>query len=254
MRIRMFMRQNGFSMLDLLCLLAGLAGIAAVVLPMMARSRRTSCHASCTNNLKQVGIGVRSFVMDGNLMSPQQVSVTNGGLKELVESGSAHAVFRAMSNDLVSPRILFCPQEKAPHRRMAYVWETTVSPNASAGTIPFTTNNLSYFMGIDATEIEPQRILAGDDHFQVAQSKPKPGLLLLASLVDYPLRTPLLASLFAFCCVELARSCAGRRCIHCGWTTGAVHLEKGAGVPLWRRARLLAVALIMCAAVATQPM
>jgi hypothetical protein len=46
----MFMRQNGFSMLDLLCLLAGLAGIAAVVLPMMARSRRTSCHASCTNN------------------------------------------------------------------------------------------------------------------------------------------------------------------------------------------------------------
>jgi prepilin-type processing-associated H-X9-DG protein len=181
MRIKAFARPKGFSMLDLLCLLAGLAGIAAVVLPMMARSRRTSCHASCTNNLKQVGIGVRCFVLDGNWMSPQQVSVTNGGLLELAESGSAHAVFLAMSNDLVSPRILFCPQEKAPHRRMAYVWETTVLPNTSAGTIPFTTNSLSYFVGIDATDTEPQRILAGDDHFQVAQSKPKPGLLLLAT-------------------------------------------------------------------------
>lgn len=34
-------------------------------------------------------------------------------------------------------------------------------------------------------------------------------LLMISSLVDYPLHTPLLAALFAFCCVEMARA-AGR--------------------------------------------
>jgi hypothetical protein len=36
-------------------------------------------------------------------------------------------------------------------------------------------------------------------------------LLMLSSLVDYPLRTPLLASLFALGCVEMALSARGRR-------------------------------------------
>ena len=31
-------------------------------------------------------------------------------------------------------------------------------------------------------------------------------ILMLSSLVDYPLRTPLLSALFAIACVELARS------------------------------------------------
>jgi hypothetical protein len=35
-------------------------------------------------------------------------------------------------------------------------------------------------------------------------------LLMLSSLVDYPLRTPLLASLFAACCVEMALAGRGR--------------------------------------------
>jgi len=36
-------------------------------------------------------------------------------------------------------------------------------------------------------------------------------LLMLSSVVDYPLRTPLLASLFAFCCVEMALGVHGER-------------------------------------------
>lgn len=181
MKIRMVMRQNGFAMLDLLLVIIGVTAVMVVVLPRIARPRGCVLKMTCTNNLKQLGIGFRSSIMDGYREPAMQVSVTNGGLLELAESGSAHAVFLAMSDDLVSPRILFCPQEKAPHRRMAYVWETTVSPNASAGTIPFTTNSLGYFLGIDAADTEPQRIFAGDDHFQVAQLKPKPGLLLLAT-------------------------------------------------------------------------
>ena len=44
---------------------------------------------------------------------------------------------------------------------------------------------------------------------------------------------------------------AGRRCIHCGWVQGAVSMEKGKAIPLWRRARVVALALLMCAAAVT---
>lgn len=45
---------------------------------------------------------------------------------------------------------------------------------------------------------------------------------------------------------------AGRRCIHCGWTIDSAHLERGAGVVWWRRARTWAVALTLAAAVVGQ--
>ena len=45
---------------------------------------------------------------------------------------------------------------------------------------------------------------------------------------------------------------AGRRCIHCGWTTGAADFARGAGVVWWRRARTWAVAITIAGAVTAQ--
>lgn len=182
MRNAHFTRRGGFSLRDLLLVIIGVTAVMVVVLPRMARPRGCVLRMTCTNNLKQLGIGFGSSIMDGKWEPAMQVSVTNGGVMELAETGSAHAVFLAMSNDIVTPKILFCPEDQTPHRRMANIWEATIPPNASAGTIPFTeTNSLSYFLGVDATDVEPQRIFSGDDHFQVAKGRPKPGLLLLAT-------------------------------------------------------------------------
>jgi hypothetical protein len=54
-----------------------------------------------------------------------------------------------MSNELYTPKILVCPADK---QRVAAVRFT---PQLNNG-------NLSYFVGIDAEETEPNRFLAGD--------------------------------------------------------------------------------------------
>lgn len=67
--------------------------------------------------------------------------------------------FLAMTNELLTPKILFCPAETDRRRFQA----TTFSATPKPGEISFTSNsNLSYFIGIDAAEENPNGILSGD--------------------------------------------------------------------------------------------
>lgn len=117
--------------------------------------------------------------MDWGDQLPMSVSVSNNGAMELAATGSAYQVFLMMSNDLVSPKILFCPEESKRGRVMANAWSQPVygAPNS----VGFGPGSLSFFLGIDADQAEPQRLLSGDDHLQVAKRRPAPGLLLLSS-------------------------------------------------------------------------
>lgn len=171
-------KTRAFSMVDLLLVIAALAGIFMVVLlPEFAKSHTPASRASCTNNLKSLNYAFRIWAGDNNDKMPMQVSVTNGVAMELAEQGSAYAIFLVMSNELNTPKILFCPEESNQHRTQAvFFGAQTVAGSA----VPFgPTNNLSYFVGLDAEDIKPATVLAGDDHLSVAGVKPKPGLFLL---------------------------------------------------------------------------
>ncbi len=180
---RRLLRFNGcraFSLVDLLLVIAATVGIAVVILPALTRPQATNCRAYCSNNLKQVGLAFRIWAGDNNDRMPMQVSVTNGGAMELTERGLAYAAFLVMSNELNTPKILFCLQESNRRRVQANVFHPEPPPYAGNSPVFFTaTNNLSYFVGLDATDLAPSTILSGDDHFQVARTKPSPGLLLL---------------------------------------------------------------------------
>ncbi len=172
--------RGGFSFVDLLLIVAAVAGIFFVLLPTLTRSHRHRPGLQCSNNLKQISISFRIWAGDNNDKTPTQVSQMNGGAMELAETGSAYAVFLVLSNELNTPKILFCPNESNPKRRMASIFASTVPPGANEWTIPFTeTNSISYFVGLDATDTKPEMILTGDDHFDIAGVKPKPGLFLL---------------------------------------------------------------------------
>lgn len=176
-------QQTGFSLLDVLLIILGCAAIALVVfLPYLARSRARSAKISCTNNLKQVGLAFRIWAGDNDDKFPMQVSITNGGAMELAQQGSAYEVFLVMSNELSTPKVLFCPDEDNPNRQIATVFAATLPPRNPNGPIPFTaTNNLSYFVGLDAEEAQPNTIISGDDHFSVNGVQPNRGLFLLSS-------------------------------------------------------------------------
>lgn len=172
--------RNGFSLVDLLLIIAAMVGIVIVLLPMLTRSHRHHPGLHCINNLKQIGTAFRLWSLDNSDKLPMQVSITNGGAMELAEGGSVYAAFLVMSNELSTPKILFCPEDQTSVRRIASTFAPTVPPNAKEGVFPFTeTNSISYFIGLDATDTKPEIILTGDDHFQVSGTKPKPGLFSL---------------------------------------------------------------------------
>src|SRR6266478_5107680 len=111
--------RDGFKLIELLLVVLGLGILASFVLPQLARRNARSSRISCANNLKQVGLSFRTWSLDNNDRYPAQVSVTNGGTMELVESGQAWVHFLVMSNELSTPRILMCPEEPDRTRRQA---------------------------------------------------------------------------------------------------------------------------------------
>ena len=96
---------------------------------------------------------------------PWHVSVTNGGAMEAVASGNVALGFEVMSNYLNTPSRVYCPADQ--HRIKA----TTFANLANS--------NISYFIGIDATEESPLMFALGDGHLAIDAVPVKPGILLL---------------------------------------------------------------------------
>jgi hypothetical protein len=159
--------RRGFSMLDLLLVIAAIGGVSFVLLPKIFHPR--GCRAapiSCTNNLKQVGLAFRIWAGDHNDRMPMQVSVTNGGAMELTEAGSVYAAFLVMSNELNTPKILFCPTDKK--RIRAVTFDQPTSAKDRRGSVSALSNtNLTYFVGLDANDTSPSMLLSGDDNFLI---------------------------------------------------------------------------------------
>jgi hypothetical protein len=92
-----------------------------------------------------------------------QLSVTNGGTMELIASGNAFVHFQALSNELITTRILLCWNDK--ERTNAISWEY------------LSDQNVSYFVGVDAKSNNPTNILAGDRMLTLNDMPVNPGLV-----------------------------------------------------------------------------
>ena len=83
---------------------------------------------------------------------------------ELAATGNVAAIFLTMSNELVTSKILKCPADTGRQ----------YGTNFTAG---FGSQNISYFVGLDASDENPASILVGDDNFELDDEKVKPGVL-----------------------------------------------------------------------------
>jgi len=176
MSATLFHQKRAFTLVDVLLMVATLCILVIVFLPQLARTSRGGCRISCANNLKQIGLSFRTWALDNNDKFPMQVAVTNGGTKELVESGTVYVHFQVMSNELSTPKVLFCPQETDSKRIAASTFCQTV-PSASLNTVPFTNdNNVSYFVEVDAQDTYPQMVLIGDKNIAIDGRPAQPGL------------------------------------------------------------------------------
>ena len=55
------MKRNGFTLLEMLVVVAIIGLLAALLLPALARAREAARSATCKNNLRQFGVGMHMF-------------------------------------------------------------------------------------------------------------------------------------------------------------------------------------------------
>jgi prepilin-type processing-associated H-X9-DG protein len=148
---------GGFTFIDFMIVLITVVLMAVFVFPLLTRPG-CKCSASrinCVSNLKQVGLAFRMWSNDHGERFPMAVSITQTGSLEYIQSGEVYRHFQVISNELYSPKILVCAADKGRVRAGTF--------GSGADAVPFASNsNLSYFVGVDADETQPNMILAGD--------------------------------------------------------------------------------------------
>jgi hypothetical protein len=159
--------RGAFTLVELVIVTVVVAVLIAVLLPAVMGPPHHHPMSYCVSNLKQVGLGFRIFANDNNERLPWQVSTNEGGSREYVDAPfSAFHHFRVMSNELSTPRVLLCDADR----------ERKLATNYSA----FTGNHsLSYFVGLDASDLNPASFLSGDRFLGSARA-PSNGVLTLA--------------------------------------------------------------------------
>jgi hypothetical protein len=161
-------RNRALTLTEVLVVICVVAMLVALILPMLARAK-DGRRPPCLNNLKQIALASFVWAGDHGDKFPVQVSVTNWGARELALAGDVAGIFCTMSNELSSPKILFCPEDRK---------RKTASDFGS----DFNRTHVSYFVGIDAERKSSlQMILAGDDNLLVAGKPVQSGILNLAT-------------------------------------------------------------------------
>jgi prepilin-type processing-associated H-X9-DG protein len=140
---------DAFTLIEMFCMIGVLIVLGVLFMPVSHGNKARPERINCVNNLKQIGLAYRMWVLDHNESFPMQVAVTNGGTLERVGAGLVFPHFLVLSNELSTPKILWCPADKKRSEATTF--------NAS-----FNDSQLSYFVGVDATYTNPQALLAGD--------------------------------------------------------------------------------------------
>jgi len=143
-------RFKALTLIEVIVVIAVIVVLIGVVLSWLAKPHTPGQHVHCVNNLRQVGLAARIFAEDNGDKSPWQVSTNVGGSREYLDvPNSAFRHFQVMSNELSTPKILVCPEDRK--RDWATNW-----------VVGFDNRNVSYFVGVSASEANTNSILSGD--------------------------------------------------------------------------------------------
>ncbi len=172
-----FFAHRGFTLIEILVVVAIISLLAAILFPVFARARENARRASCQSNMKQIGLGLLQYIADYDETLPYSFYGTFGDSTPVGSASDNYKWMDAIFPYVKSEAIFNCPSDSATN---TYHYRDSVNYgsyglNGAYGSVitdsqtpPRSANNL--LVRMSAVEVPASTVWATDNNNSVSDT------------------------------------------------------------------------------------
>ena len=111
------LRKSGFTLIELLVVIAIIAILAAILFPVFGRARESARRTACSNNIRQLALGVTQYTGDNDEAMPP--NFIGGSPNQLPPDGACWDTGRTPGTPTCA---IYWPQIVYPYHKSSQIW------------------------------------------------------------------------------------------------------------------------------------